>query len=635
MFALGIIGAFVPSIVAAADSCKVQLPHLRILLFPALAPAHHYAPTYQRPGSTPNVSGTIIMASLLTRTDLSMRSNLDKETDTVDLDQLFDQYLETDLFKDYSDATTGPSSSEDLSYLFEQPSSNESELCDTSTLPNWGSHNENLAWRKAVERLETQNAASPLIDDDYSSIYPQSGGKASLSDPILCSFEELFILDDLDSRPTSQPSTPKLQISKPNRRVKSSPFSRLRHGVNKFASKRPPSSSTKAKKMQSSSYPVGFQNNNWSQSFEIETSPEPFTLPVSSHDINSPPLPIKVEQDERSNYLFVRQSQPYSFDIPSLPADPLSLPGLTFTNHQLTPLSSPAIKTESGNNLANTVQFVPPGMGGHTNAAALSALQTPPPSGRMSMYTWDNTWGADPPGKMQSENFSSSPRFPSSTKTADCWATPSGSMPLTQPSSPSTFQGTHSRSGSQNINFHTPFSSATGLGISCDTASFPTCGPLFNEPNGLPTLPFNNIPPYTTVYQAPPGIPIGHGPANPNSRSSSSSPQPRFTRRRHSSQPHHNRNASRRKSSNSSAQAIHAHNRGASTGSGFVNFTPEDSRKILTGVAPSGSSKTKARREKEAAEKRRKMSQAAVKAIIEAGGDVGILEKEGLLLMES
>jgi hypothetical protein len=71
-----------------------------------------------------------------------------------------------------------------------------------------------------------------------------------------------------------------------------------------------------------------------------------------------------------------------------------------------------------------------------------------------------------------------------------------------------------------------------------------------------------------------------------------------------------------------------------SLGGGFVNFTPDDSRKILTGVAPSGSSKTKARREKEAAEKRRKLSQAAVKAVMEAGGDLWRLEKEGLLALE-
>ena len=65
---------------------------------------------------------------------------------------------------------------------------------------------------------------------------------------------------------------------------------------------------------------------------------------------------------------------------------------------------------------------------------------------------------------------------------------------------------------------------------------------------------------------------------------------------------------------------------------GFVNFTPSDSRKILGGVAPSGSSKTKARREKEASERRRKLSEAAAKAVMEAGGDVEALRKEGLLI---
>ena len=60
---------------------------------------------------------------------------------------------------------------------------------------------------------------------------------------------------------------------------------------------------------------------------------------------------------------------------------------------------------------------------------------------------------------------------------------------------------------------------------------------------------------------------------------------------------------------------------------GFVNFTPNDSNRILTGVAPSGSSKTKLRREQEASEKKRRLSQAALKAIEEAGGDVQKLEK--------
>lgn len=58
----------------------------------------------------------------------------------------------------------------------------------------------------------------------------------------------------------------------------------------------------------------------------------------------------------------------------------------------------------------------------------------------------------------------------------------------------------------------------------------------------------------------------------------------------------------------------------------FVNFTANDSKKILTGVAPSGSSKTKARREQEARDRRRKLSEAALQAVRRAGGDVEALE---------
>ena len=59
----------------------------------------------------------------------------------------------------------------------------------------------------------------------------------------------------------------------------------------------------------------------------------------------------------------------------------------------------------------------------------------------------------------------------------------------------------------------------------------------------------------------------------------------------------------------------------------FVNFTPKDSAKLLSDVAPSGSSKTRARRELEAREKRKKLSEAALKAVRVAGGDVSVFEK--------
>ena len=66
----------------------------------------------------------------------------------------------------------------------------------------------------------------------------------------------------------------------------------------------------------------------------------------------------------------------------------------------------------------------------------------------------------------------------------------------------------------------------------------------------------------------------------------------------------------------------------ATAGLGFVNFTPNDSMKILTGVAPSGSSKTKARREKEASDRRKKLSEAAERAVMVAGGDVEAMRRE-------
>lgn len=64
-------------------------------------------------------------------------------------------------------------------------------------------------------------------------------------------------------------------------------------------------------------------------------------------------------------------------------------------------------------------------------------------------------------------------------------------------------------------------------------------------------------------------------------------------------------------------------------GIGFVNFTPSDGTVLMTGVAPSGSSKTKARREKEAMERRRRLSEAAMKAVAAAGGDIEKLKQQG------
>jgi hypothetical protein len=119
------------------------------------------------------------------------------------------------------------------------------------------------------------------------------------------------------------------------------------------------------------------------------------------------------------------------------------------------------------------------------------------------------------------------------------------------------------------------------------------------------------------------------------SRSPSMSPTNTTSPKSRAGKNTHRRTHSRKLSSNSTTAPKPATKVGASPkGAGanksmnvsFVNFTPSDSQKILTGVAPSGSSKTKARREQEAREKRRKLSEAALMAVRQAGGDVEALE---------
>lgn len=65
----------------------------------------------------------------------------------------------------------------------------------------------------------------------------------------------------------------------------------------------------------------------------------------------------------------------------------------------------------------------------------------------------------------------------------------------------------------------------------------------------------------------------------------------------------------------------------------FINFTANDSHKILSSVAPSGSSKTKARREQEALEKKKRLTLIAEQAVMDAGGDIEQLRASGLFTM--
>ena len=168
-----------------------------------------------------------------------------------------------------------------------------------------------------------------------------------------------------------------------------------------------------------------------------------------------------------------------------------------------------------------------------------------------------------------------------------------------------------------------------GLGISCDPA-------LVSNSASLPqptTLSSTTYQPALARRHHHPGNPPPHGlPSTPHRRSQSChrslSPSPPAT------EPRSRRTSSRRTSRHRRTKSTNTTPRNSQNleKSGFVNFTPHDSNKILGGVAPSGSSKTKARREKEANDKRRRLSQAAVKAVVDAGGDLDSLSKAGLLI---
>jgi hypothetical protein len=182
---------------------------------------------------------------------------------------------------------------------------------------------------------------------------------------------------------------------------------------------------------------------------------------------------------------------------------------------------------------------------------------------------------------------------------------------------------------------HDPLSA--GLGISCNPAAL--ISPTYSNMADIAPLP-------TTEYHQVATAPMyssraPHGlPSTPHRRSclrsGSPSPGPPLT------EPRSGARRNTRGPSTSRSRCTSRHRRSKSTNntprhattkdrSGFVNYTPHDSGKILNGVAPSGSSKTKARREKEAADKRRRLSQAAVRAVVEAGGDLDGLERAGLL----
>ncbi|KAL8883455.1 MAG: hypothetical protein Q9192_007156 [Flavoplaca navasiana] len=170
-----------------------------------------------------------------------------------------------------------------------------------------------------------------------------------------------------------------------------------------------------------------------------------------------------------------------------------------------------------------------------------------------------------------------------------------------------------------------PYQLNTQFSMESFGASSDTIGPLIDD-----RIPTDPLPPPLHSYPDPPSFPHPEpSPSHSPPRRISSPSLPPTPSRTHQQ---HRRSKSSVAPRRKSASTLRTPKSNGSMSMGFVNFTPHDSKRILTGVAPSGSSKTKARREQEANEKKRKLSEAVLRALEEVGGDTEGLRREGLLV---
>ena len=592
------------------------------------------------------------------------------------VDSLFESFIDPDSLN-FPDNEVQRDPLDDLMNFFDNHmASSGSGNFDTSPMLDINARLEDsdFSWLQ-ISPFEKKRLRLSTTRDLRKSVYPASRGKTAASESDLLGLDLLPSTQPDSLTPTfpaharTRPSTPTTssfkQYTTPPviRKKQQSPPTRI--------NKQPrPSIGSSVKMISPSSYS---QRALWARRIEdaadqlnlkmpFEGRPAALSSPVhlSTESLHGRPL-----ASDRS------QSGPYADET-----EPLS--PFSSVHHHFqppnTPIASTAIDDQQPNSRSPFHKAVAtnfPKTLMNQNPDLFGSLMTPPQSSQMPSVTWVSA--------LDDQSISASPAFSPSGYKADSWwlGTTGESSCGATPSNDFSGLGIHG------LHMNDDLATASSLMMSCDpspsftaamvvtTTPAPSLVSGVNRPLASPisasASPSANMPyplsPLQTIHQSqqqplqspqqpPPqqqqptfyrrhqrhntvGTPIAIGQTEPyNTRSArlkSASPQPTPIR------PHHHRRSkishhSRRKSSAENKKSAHDGSRSASIG--FVNYTPEDRRKILTGVAPSGSSKTKARREKEAAEKRRKLSEAAKKAVLEAGGDLETLEREGLLVME-
>lgn len=587
------------------------------------------------------------------------KSNKEPEWSSI-CNNVFDQYLDTDdLFGGFDAEGRGRSSSNDSGNLFEFSTGSEQshQTGATSPIPFW---EDELVVAKRVVRTPVVEAKQPKAQEPVDfwtkklkalernaaeSERRQQTLRAAKSHPDFLSLGGCPSPPALPASPTDQSLSVKRQRSRfaANGKRHASQARSLSRGrptgvtkstaagigagstVNPYATvrKAPPSASP-GKMMNPSRYRAGFKDV-WAE--KAANSPHKFSLNVACQAPPDSPPP-SANQHGDGGFISTFGSPP-----PFIPMPPSNVNGqlspLTRTLQQAhlhtPPTATPAIHANAAAHASNSYFEQEPSL----QTSNVFATQTVPLNDTAPLYPERTSSFASNNVQAFDFGFSSSPDLDSWN--AEPFADSANSnYNINLLSSQDPFADLHSVLPSTEPHEV----SLAGLGISCDPSLVSGTFSPFDLNSPAPMTIYDPRPPAVGPYCIPgPGyatMPATPRHCRPEARRCSDSPEPAMTDVRSRRSVSRTRRSASRHRRTKSTNSTPRHPQNADKG-GFVNFTPSDSNKILSGVAPSGSSKTKARREKEAADKRRRLSQAAMRAVAEAGGNVEALAKAGLL----
>lgn len=567
-------------------------------------------------------------------------------------DDLFEQYIDTDDFSfgdnGFQRKDSGCLSSND----FALPNSTKNGYApeySTIPAPDAGRGADDDFWDKTLRSLE-DSAVAVEEQARKASSYSSSCAHSAASNPDFLSLggaPSPHLQSSLDP-PLQSPRRRKQQFAAKN----SAPGTPIKpSGVRKATG----ATRSKTPKMMD---PSRYTSRSGFKDVWLDKNGEPlqtfdFKLPIRSAAVLSPPSSAKLAQSDSGasfttaggvNPNFLQQQMPMFEDQMSPLSNSFQQQARLHTP-LASPLTSPAF--EQDNSLFDTATLPSDHF---TNPFTLQGPPTAPQSARNSWNTFSN-----PP---TSFDDSITPDF-------NPWTSPHqplGSNHQIDPTLdfgplspiPTTFSPT---SPTTNRTNYTTNLATTGLMINCDPTLMTSSPDLFfpftntatttttstSPTSALPPAPTSS--PYYVPSQSQPLTPRtphrrrapSHSQTRSPSASSPSAPAPTL-RSRKSLHQLHLRTSSRSRWQHRRSKSAHASSSSTvprtqdPSIAGFVNFTPHDSARLIAGVAPSGSSKTKARREREAAEKRRRLSQAAVRAVVEAGGDLEGLRGAGVLI---